>query len=75
MDLKEYLFKANGVYTTMNNMLIKYCLEAGQNIGKPEVQNLIVTGHPFVCLGAIVAYKLGKINEKFSRRKNLETKL
>jgi|GEM_PF-2807112 hypothetical protein len=62
MDLKDIIgycaTQANLVYTSVNSAVSRYALGLGNEINRPEIRNLINTGHP---VGAVVAIAGGFI--------------
>jgi len=62
MDLKDIIgyctTQANSVYTGVNSVVSRYALGLGNEINRPEIRNLLNTGHP---VGAVIAIVSGFI--------------
>lgn len=85
MDLKEIAeycaTQANSVYTGANSVVSKYALGLSSEINRPEIRNLINTGHPvgavIAIIGGVIVYNRDKIRgifktEPTKKNKNLE---
>jgi len=62
MDSKDIIgycaTQANSVYTGVNSVVSRYALGLGNEINRPEIRNLLNTGHP---VGAVIAIASGFI--------------